>query len=632
MLLKLGFRELGIMKLVVFLIMITINFSAYSAGYAKQKDVVESVRLIKDINAKLLISINDDEKVNTLLDKREKLLDTLMGQLKLILLSKVRPSDKEKKISLLESKIDINRKKNNVLSVERDQFKVNTFKTELLIRNYLKFLIESSKNYESIEFISTKSSELFDESIKVENAIVLPDLSNASNNMALALKSNHMDLLKTINAYQDILMYVITNPRKIASIHWFQEFSLLSVISSINQFQFIQTINYKIAALRVDVGGVVMAIIIFLVVFSGYPYLFKCTSWFISNKVLNKESEHQQSIYIELRKPIRAFVVFYGLYLSAYSFFYKTDYRGLLDHVTFVIYSVVFIWFIFKVIDSFVLIQIQKFSSSDVELRKELFNLGVQTTKALVIIIVLTFGLSHFGISLTAIASTLGIGGFAFALAAKDTLSNLFGGITILFDNVFKLGDWIQIDGFEGTVAEIGLRSITIRTFDNALITIPNSMVSLSGVKNWNRRVVGRRIKMHIGVTYESNMNDIKQCIQDIREMLIKHPHIANPKQTQKTKRKKTFKFTSQEDTYGIKSTQLVFMDRYSDFSIDILIYCFAKTVNWADWLEVKEDVLFKVAEILEKNNLQFAYPTQVRIHRAEANNTENDILMSTDS
>jgi len=63
----------------------------------------------------------------------------------------------------------------------------------------------------------------------------------------------------------------------------------------------------------------------------------------------------------------------------------------------------------------------------------------------------------------------------------------------------------------------------------------------------------------------------------------------------------------------------LVYLDRYSDFSIDILIYCFAKTVNWEEWLQVKEDVLFKIADILAKNNLSFAYPTQVRIHRNEA-------------
>ena len=79
----------------------------------------------------------------------------------------------------------------------------------------------------------------------------------------------------------------------------------------------------------------------------------------------------------------------------------------------------------------------------------------------------------------------------------------------------------------------------------------------------------------------------------------------------------------------GIKSTQLVFLDRYGDFSIDILIYCFSKTVSWAEWLEVKEDVLFQIAEILEKNNLEFAYPTEVNIIRQDKSKPGGDDFIS---
>lgn len=350
--------------------------------------------------------------------------------------------------------------------------------------------------------------------------------------------------------------------------------------------------------------------------------MFKCTRWCVENYVIDKEVGQQELVYHEIRRPARALLVFFGINLGTYAFFYKTDFRASLEGISFIIYSLLFVWLFFKIIDSIVLVQVEKLASSNKELRKELFNLGVQALKGLVIIIVLAFGLNHFGISLTAIISTLGVGGLAFALAAKDTLSNLFGGITILFDNVFRMGDWIKVGDVEGTVAEIGLRSTTIRTFDNALITIPNSIVSVSSVMNWNRRAVGRRIKMYVGVTYESNMDDIKQALEDIREMLKNHPDIANPKHKVSNK-KRHFKFTSQADMHGIKSTQLVFMDRYNDFSIDILIYCFARTVDWAEWLAVKEDILFKIAEILHNNNLEFAYPTQVRIYRPESNNLE---------
>ncbi len=618
------------MKLIVLLIMLVINLPAFSSTYSKQQDIIDSVNILKNINGELL-AISDEEKINDLLEKRIGVLDALMEQLKLTLVSKITPSDREHKIEFLESRIQVNQKNGNELAVKRDQIKVKHYKTNLAIRSYLKFLIESSKNYKSIDFISTESRELLDESIKIENQLELPDMESESR-VIIDLKNNYQEFLQSINSYQDILMYVIINPRKIASIHWFQEFSLLSAISYINQFDFVQSANYKLAALRVDIGGILVSIFIFLLVYYSYPFVFKCTSWCVENHIIEKGSEQQELIYREIRKPLRVWLVFFGLNLSAYAFFYKTDYRNVLDNFTFVIYSIIIIWLIFKVIDSVVLVQVQKLSISNIELRKELYNLGVQSVKALIVILVLAFGLNHFGISLTAIASTLGIGGLAFALAAKDTLSNLFGGITILFDNVFRLGDWIQVDDFEGTVAEIGLRSVTIRTFDNALISIPNSIISVSGVKNWNRRAVGRRIKMHIGVTYESDMDDLRQCLQDIREMLNKHPDIANPKQKHNTTKKRVFKFTSQADTHGIKSTQLVFLDQYNDFSIDILIYCFARTVQWAEWLAVKEDVLFKVADILKQNNLEFAYPTEVRINRSEkGGEIESEISLPTE-
>jgi len=117
-------------------------------------------------------------------------------------------------------------------------------------------------------------------------------------------------------------------------------------------------------------------------------------------------------------------------------------------------------------------------------------------------------------------------------------------------------------------------------------------------------------------------MHDVQAALTDIKAMLAQHPDIANPTEKHhilQTSRKHTQRsFLSQEDLQGIKATQLVFLDRYNDFSIDILVYCFSKTVNWVEWLGVKEDVLFKIAQILDKNNLSFAYPTHVQINRPD--------------
>ncbi len=607
----------NIMKIIgIFYMLLLVNHAAASPQKPIQQQIQQSVdRLIK-INGQLL-SMLDETGFKPLLKEKAAVLDTLMGQLKLTTVASLIPLNLSKKIDFLESRISINKKRGNNLAAQRDRVKLQKHKTDKAIRAYLRFLVESSKQYQSIEFIENESRRLLNKSIVIENELVLSDDIDDGGIVYLALIKNHQEFMQVIDSYQDILIYVSINPRKIASVHWFQEFSLLSAISYVNHFDFVLPINYKLAPFKVDMGGLVLSFIIIFLVYISYPFVFRCTSWCIENYVIDQDSEQQELIYHEIRTPARTLLVFFGINLGTYAFFYKTDYRASLEDFSFIIYSLIISWLLFKIIDSFVLIRVEKISSANKELRKELFNLGVQSGKGIVIIVILGFGLNHFGISLTAIMSTLGVGGLAFALAAKDTLSNLFGGITILFDNIFRMGDWVKIGDVEGTVAEIGLRSTTIRTFDNALITIPNSLVSVSSVMNWDRRAVGRRIKMYVGVTYESNMDDLRQGLEDIRTMLKNHPDIANPKHKQSNKRK-SFKFISQEDTQGIKTTQLVFMDRYNDFSIDILIYCFARTVNWAEWLAVKEDVLFKIAEILKKNNLEFAYPTQVRIYRSE--------------
>ena len=128
-------------------------------------------------------------------------------------------------------------------------------------------------------------------------------------------------------------------------------------------------------------------------------------------------------------------------------------------------------------------------------------HLFIKKTKFIGFVAILSIVLNHFGIKMTAILSTLGIGGLAFALAAKDTLSNLFGGITILMDDIFRQGDWITIQEVEGTVVEVGVRSTTVRTFKNALVSVPNATIANHQVVNWSRRNIGRRIKMNIGVT-----------------------------------------------------------------------------------------------------------------------------------
>lgn len=569
-------------------------------------------------------SVDDEAAMNQMLEKENQLLTDLMALLKASTLERLPVAVSAQKLNFLRSRVAANTERHNDLAVQRDQIALATYQTQQALRNFIQYLIKASNRYEGIDEIVAETHKALTQSQNLAEQVQLPE-EVLESTVFNELKTNYHNFQLANASYQRVVLYVQNNPRSIATTHWFQEFSLLAVISMVNHFDFIKPINHKLAPFKIDVGGVVISLMIILLVYFSYPFVLKCSSWFCEKYILETGSEAQTQVYHEIRRPVRVLLVFFGVDLATYAFFYKTDYRPPLEDFAFVIYTVLYVWILFKVLNSLVVVQLQKISRSNKELRRELLNLGIQVAKAVVVIVATAIGLNHFGISITAIMSTLGIGGLAFALAAKDTLSNLFGGVTILFDNVFRMGDWVKVGDVEGTVAEIGLRSTTVRTFDNALITIPNSLVSVSSVMNWNRRAVGRRIKMYVGVTYESNMNDIRQALDDIRNMLKNHPDIANPKHATDN-RKKALRLATHEDTHGIKSTQLVFLDRYSDFSIDILIYCFSRTVNWAEWLQVKEDVLFKIAEILEKNNLEFAYPTEVRINRSGETEVAVDI------
>ncbi|MBA1420228.1 MAG: mechanosensitive ion channel family protein, partial [Epsilonproteobacteria bacterium] len=228
----------------------------------------------------------------------------------------------------------------------------------------------------------------------------------------------------------------------------------------------------------------------------------------------------------------------------------------------------------------------------------------------LIIIFGLLLVLYLAGVNLTAVLSGLGIGGFAVALAARESLANFFGTVSILMSDMFSQGDWIVVDGKEGTVVEIGLRVTTLRTFDNAMISIPNGVLANGDVKNWSRRVIGRRIKMKLAVKYDSKASDLSTAIEAIREMLKEHKGIATENTSYSARLNKSAKLVSREDSLGVKRTLLVYLDEFSESSINILVYCFSKTTDWNEWLKVKEDVMYKIMDILEENHLEFAFPS----------------------
>ncbi|MGI6649624.1 MAG: mechanosensitive ion channel family protein [Bacillota bacterium] len=178
----------------------------------------------------------------------------------------------------------------------------------------------------------------------------------------------------------------------------------------------------------------------------------------------------------------------------------------------------------------------------------------------------------------------LGLGGLAFALAAQDSLSNLFGGMVIIVDKPFTVGDWISTPSVEGIVEDITFRSTKVRTFAQAIVTVPNSKLANEPITNW--AAMGKRqITFHLKVAYSTPRAKLEKCVERIKTTLIEHPDVH-------------------------KQTIFVVFDRYNDSSLDIFLYFFTITTVWQEFLMVKQDINFKIMRILEEEGVSMGLPT----------------------
>ena len=160
------------------------------------------------------------------------------------------------------------------------------------------------------------------------------------------------------------------------------------------------------------------------------------------------------------------------------------------------------------------------------DLSKEINNFVLTIIKILIGALGLGAMLQVWGVNVTALVASLGLGGLAFALAAKDATSNLFGSFSLLADKSIRIGEWISVAGNEGIVEDIGMRTTKIRAFDKSLIVVPNQLVANSPVYNFSRRGI-RRIKINIGLTYDTTKDQVITIVNEIRAMLEAHEDIS---------------------------------------------------------------------------------------------------------
>jgi len=523
------------------------------------------------------------------------------------------------KISRLKLRLNDNKYRGNTNAVKRDEVLLKSYAVRNMLRNILHDTLMETRS-ESKAFFKEKVNDILVKYLSkykpLDKKAYLPADQNQTSpvikSLLEAIKAQ-TNLENVVNTFSSALVEESTHIYKTARI---SDSKLFSILNTINTSPYGLKINTYLAPIHMDIAKVLFVLVIIV-----FILLIQVILRFIINRILHHFKLKEEDInYIHshitnLFNIITSVIIIHVILVTLLGLDTKSMNISKLFGIFYVLAVALMVYRINNTVAYMKMEQIKKSKM----IKNEVINLTIKVFNGLIIIVAVIFILKILGVNLTALLSGLGIAGAAVAFAAKDSISNIFGSVSILIGDVFEQGDWIEAKEVNGTVVEIGLRASTIRTFDNALISIPNSELANSGVKNWSRRRIGRRIKMNIGVTYQSDFSDIRQAILDIREMLKEHPGVAN----QSTEYHDTYrqaKLVSTEDFKGIKRTTLVFMDEFADSSINILVYCFSRTVAWEEWLEIKEDVMFKIAEIIKKNKLDFAYPT-LTLHQAEEKN-----------
>ena len=185
--------------------------------------------------------------------------------------------------------------------------------------------------------------------------------------------------------------------------------------------------------------------------------------------------------------------------------------------------------------------------------------------------------------NVASILAGLGIGGLAVALAAKDTLSNIFGSVAIFIDRPFVVGERVVFGEFDGTVEAIGMRSTKIRTLDGTLVSVPNSLVANSAVNNVARRTTIKNLYT-IGVTYDTSYDKLEKALEILREIFKNHPSTDN---------------------------YWVYFKEFGAHSLNILVIHWCKHTNYQEFLQATEEINLQIKRQFEQRAIEFAFPTQ---------------------
>jgi len=322
----------------------------------------------------------------------------------------------------------------------------------------------------------------------------------------------------------------------------------------------------------------------------------------VSKKVLKPLTDRTKNqldniIFYSLEPPVKFAIILLGIWIAIHRLVYPDSFVKVVDNIYRILIVLDITWVFARLFSGLLQVYWGRRSNGQ---NNKMLPIIKRTILVVVWIIGLVMALSNVGVNISALLGTLGIGGIAFALAAQDTVKNVFGAFTLLTDKPFNIGDTIRFDSIEGTVVDIGIRSTRIMNYDKRIITIPNYKITDSSIINISSEPM-RRVVLNLGLTYDTTAEKMKEALKILKALPQKVENVSSS-----------------------PSNVVAVFTEYSDSALGIMyIYYIEKQ---GDILGVTSNMNMEILDSFNKAGLEFAFPTRtIYIQKDESEHESKD-------
>ena len=339
-----------------------------------------------------------------------------------------------------------------------------------------------------------------------------------------------------------------------------------------------------------DVNELLTAAVVAAVIFAGFKIMSVMVikgSDFFTARVFNAKTENgKKALHDSIVKPAAMWFTVTGVFFAVKYIPFSAEVSAVFYPLLLKAYRISLIIIVclglVSLVSNLLILSPKIAENAD----KSAYSFFSKLTKVVIVCVAVIAFLTELNFDVSGLIASLGIGGVVLALAAQDTASNFFSGVVILFDKPFEIGDWISVADMEGVVEEMNFRSCRIRTFDNALISVPNSKLSSDSVTNWAKMEL-RKAKITFTVTYDTKRDALQKICDEIKSALMSYEEVK-------------------------ADTVHVYFDKFSTSGLDVVVQYNSYLTSFGQHVLLKEKVQYMVMETVEQHNCRFALDSKM--------------------